>query len=115
MTVTQASQPAALQARCPLDATAKMAVLRTPKAHGANQSPPLMPAEPKYTEQAGCDRRGLRNDRATQLEVVDLGVYCARVSSRSPGEEESKREVWRVISRGRDAKTPDLWSVVGWN
>ena len=80
--------------------------LRAPEAHGANQSPPLMPAEPKNTEQAGRDRRRLGNDRASQLEVVELGVSKV-ACSRSSGEEESKREVWSVVSRGRDAETFD--------
>ena len=66
-----------------------------------------MPAEPKDAEQAGCDRRGLGNDnRASQLEVVELGeskVCC----SGSPSEEESKREIWSVISSGRDDETFD--------
>jgi len=74
-----------------------------------------MPAEPKNTEQAGRNRRGLGNDRTSQLEVIKRGILNMRASSRSPGEEESKREVWRVVSRGRDAKTHDVWSAVGWN
>jgi hypothetical protein len=41
------------------------------EAHGANQPPPLMPAQPKNAEQPAPDRRGLRNDRAIQLDVVD--------------------------------------------
>ena len=74
-----------------------------------------MPAEPKNTEQAGRDRRGLRNDRASQLDVVELGVSKARASSRSPGKEESKRKVWRVVSPTRDSETLNLWSTIGWN
>jgi len=74
-----------------------------------------MPAEPKNTEQAGRNRRGLGNDRTSQLEVIKRGILSMRASSRSPGEEESKREVWRVVSPGRDAKTVDVWSAVGWN
>src|SRR5437870_3510495 len=74
-----------------------------------------MPAEPKNTEQAGRNRRGLGNDRTSQLEVIKRGILSMRASSRSPGEEESKREVWSVVSPGRDAKTVDVWSAVGWN
>ena len=44
---------------------------RAPETHGANQSPPLMPAEAKDAEQPTCDRRGLRNRGASQLDVVD--------------------------------------------
>ena len=73
-----------------------------------------MPAEPKNTEQAGRNRRGLGNDRTSQLEVIKRGILSMRASSRSPGEEESKREVWSVVSRGRDVETHDLFSAVGW-
>ena len=45
--------------------------LSTPVAHGANQSPPLMPAEPKKAKEPTCDSGGLRNDRAIDLDVID--------------------------------------------
>ena len=48
--------------------------LRFSEAHGANQSPPLMPAQPKNTEQPTGDRRGLRNDGAIYPDVVDNGL-----------------------------------------
>ena len=44
--------------------------LRAPEAHGANQSPPLMPAQAKNAEQSSRDRRGLGNDRAIYLDVI---------------------------------------------
>jgi hypothetical protein len=91
----------------------KKFALGAPETHGANQSLPLKPAESKDPEQAGRDRRGLGNDRASQLEVVELGVLKV-ASSRSSGEEESKREVWSVVSRGRDGETHELVSTVGW-
>ena len=46
-------------------------VLRFPEANGANQSPPLKPAQPKNAEQATRDRRRLGNDRATNLDVIE--------------------------------------------
>jgi hypothetical protein len=45
--------------------------LRISEAHVANQSPPLMPAQPQNTEQPTCDRCRLRDDRAIYLDVVD--------------------------------------------
>jgi len=67
-----------------------------------------MQAEPKNTEQATHDGRGLGNgtDRASQLEVVELSESKVGYSS-SPSEEESKREIWSVISRRRDDETFD--------
>ena len=40
--------------------------------HGANQSPPLKPTEPKNTEQSARDRRRLRNGHPVYLNVTDL-------------------------------------------
>ena len=74
-----------------------------------------MPAEPKNAKEPTRDSGGLRNDRASQLDVVELGVSKARASSRSPGKEESKRKVWRVVSPTRDSETLNLWSTIGWN
>jgi hypothetical protein len=48
-----------------------MAGLRAPEAYRANQSPPLMPAQPKNAKQATCNRRRLRNGRATYLDVIE--------------------------------------------
>ena len=45
--------------------------LRISEAHVANQSSPLMPAQPQNTEQPTCDRCRLRDDRAIYLDVVD--------------------------------------------
>src|SRR5947207_2723335 len=85
----------------------------TPKVHRANQSPPLMPAQPENPEQSTRDGRRFGNDRASQLDVVELGVSNQLACSSSPGEEESKREVWRVVGSNRDGETLDLWSAVG--
>jgi len=46
-------------------------VLRFSEANGANQSPPLKPAQPKNAEQPTRDRRRLGNDRATNLDVIE--------------------------------------------
>jgi len=43
----------------------------TPKAHGPNQSPPLMPAEPKNAKEPTRDSGWLRNDCAIDLDVID--------------------------------------------
>ena len=43
----------------------------TTQAHAVNQSPPMVPAQPNYAEQPTRDRRGLRNDRAIYLDVID--------------------------------------------
>jgi hypothetical protein len=81
--------------------------LGAPESHRANQAPPLMPAQAEKTEQAARHRRGLRNDRASQLDIVELSVWKVAACSRSTGEEESKREVWSVVSGGRDGETFD--------
>jgi len=39
--------------------------------HAANQSTPLMPAQPKNAKQPACNRRGLRSYRALYPDVVD--------------------------------------------
>jgi hypothetical protein len=48
-----------------------MAGLRAPEAYRANQSPPLMPAEPEDTEQPTCNSRRLGNDRALHPDIID--------------------------------------------
>jgi len=53
--------------------------LSTPVAHGANQSSPLMPAEPENTKQPASHRGWLRNDRAIDLDVIDPGLKIVAV------------------------------------
>jgi len=85
--------------------------LSAPQAgHDKSQSPPLMETEPENTEQPTCDRCRLRNYRASQLEVVELGVFSGTVSSRSPREEDSKREEVLVVGKGGDSLTYELWT-----
>ena len=55
-----------------------MMSLRAPETHGANQSPPLKPTQPKNTEQATRDRRGLRN-RAIYLDVIELELEIVAI------------------------------------
>jgi len=45
--------------------------LSTPVAHGANQSSPLMPAEPKKAKEPTRDSGWLGNDCAIDLDVID--------------------------------------------
>src|SRR6266550_9452153 len=68
-----------------------LARLRAPEAHGANQSPPLMPAQAKNAEQATCDRRALRNDETIYLDVIDLVLEIGAIGL-SPGECQSHDE-----------------------
>ena len=49
--------------------------LRFSEAHVANQSPPLMPAQPQNTEQPTRDRCRLRDDRAIYLDVIEDVLY----------------------------------------
>jgi hypothetical protein len=49
----------------------KDARLCFPEAHGANQSPPLKPAQPKDAKQAASDCRRLGNDRARYQDIID--------------------------------------------
>ena len=49
--------------------------LRFSEAHVANQSLPLMPAQPQNTEQPTRDRFGLRDDRAIYLDVIEDVLY----------------------------------------
>src|SRR5437667_3745488 len=64
---------------------------RTPEAHEPNQSPPLMPAKPKNAKQTTCDRCGLRNYCATNLDVIDLGLGIGAIG-RSSSEYHSQNE-----------------------
>ena len=52
-------------------ATAVRLVMRD-GAHAANQSTPLMPAQPKNAEQSARDGRWLGNYRAIYLDIIDL-------------------------------------------
>ena len=54
-------------------------LLRAPEAHGANQSPPLMPTQPKNTEKAACNSRRLGNDGALNTDIVDDVLHIAAV------------------------------------
>ena len=74
-----------------------------------------MPAEANDAEETTRDRRGLGDDRPSQLDVVELGVRNVLACAPSAGEKESKRKIWRVVSPSRDRETPDRWSAVGWN
>ena len=79
----------------------QIAALRAPEAHGANQSPPLKPAQPKNTEQATRDRRGLRN-RAIYLDVIELELEIDTIGLPT-GEQQSQDELADADSRsGRD-------------
>ncbi len=53
--------------------------LRFSEANGANQSPPLKPAQPKNAEQPTRDRCRLGNDRATNLNVIDSELEIVAV------------------------------------
>ena len=75
-----------------------MAVLRAPQAHGANQSPPLKPAQSKNAEQATRDRRGLGNDGAIYLDVIDLVLKIGAIGL-SIGEIQLQDEQRNVESR----------------
>jgi hypothetical protein len=50
-----------------------------PEAHGPNQSPPLKPAQPENAEQSARNGRGLGNDRAANLNVVELELEVGAI------------------------------------
>ena len=79
-----------------------MAVLRSPEAHGADQSLPLKPAKPKNTKQPARDRGGLRNNRAIYLDVIEFELEIGTIGLPT-GEQQSQGEIVYVESRsGRD-------------
>ena len=61
-----------------------MISLRAPETHWANQPPPLKPAQPKNTEQATRDRRGLRN-RAIYLDVIEYELEIVAIGLSASG------------------------------
>ena len=71
--------------------------LRFPEAHGANQSLPLKPAKPKNAEQPTRDRCRLRNDRAANLNVIQLELKVAAIGL-SIGEQQSQGQIVYVRS-----------------
>src|SRR3982750_1986076 len=74
-----------------------------------------MPAEANNAKETTRDRRGLGNDRPSQLDVIELAVSNPLACPSSSGEEESKREVGRVVRLRGDGENFNLWSAVGCN
>jgi hypothetical protein len=79
-------------------------MLRAPEAHGTNQSPSPKPTEPKNAEQSAGDRSRLRNDRATDLDIIDYGLTVVAIG-RPTGEYQSDDQSWRAIGARRDSDT----------
>jgi hypothetical protein len=68
--------------RCPQRVGRQMVCSGAPQAHGANQSPALMPAESKDAEQPASDGCRLGNNRAIHPDIVDnvLEIEAIRLS-----------------------------------
>ena len=83
--------------------------LGAPEAYRANQSPPLMPAQPEDAEHPARDRRWLRNDRAIYLDVIERAVET--FSGLPTGELQSQHEIAHVDSRS--SRDRDIYNASG--
>ena len=57
--------------------------LRASQTQRANQSPPLIPAEPENTEESTGYRRGLGNDDAIYLDVIEVEHVIVAIGLRT--------------------------------